>query len=685
LLGLVLLVGLAAGVWSSAVAISAEDGSPTRPSVHTITALHQGLRVYWYEPGEDGGSAITAYDVEYRSLGAEQWTNAGHTGLSQPAVIAGLRFDTAYEVRVRARNANGAGPWSSVESARTLPNDGKPDRPWPPALEPGDGQLEVSWTAPAYTGERSITGYRVRYTTDNAATWRTWAPGGNPLITRTSTTITGLDGGIAVGVVVTAVNARGQGRYSSPTAEATPMPAASAPSAPTLRVMPMNRTLYVSWSPVSAKPPVGAYELEYQWIDWNESDWRAGWTKVGASLGPDAVGYQHRNLSPDRRYRYRLRASNSAGPGDWSAVVPQAGVQPRPDKPRLAAQTAASGSVKLSWSGGPASATHWEYRWLREDGVWGHWTQIAGSNAETTEHVVSGLTEDVHYQFLLRVSNASGIGLASTTASAVAGLTPTVASERETLFYDNFDSAGGATEDGSYALLTDADNLTSGATTFAQVSSATALLLNSGGYRGRDHTSVLKTIRTGDQITWFPGTSSCWYHFRVTAASDVPSAPSRTLLRITLETEDRCGSAAQQSDPNYLDGFRRNVAWFGWDDPPSKPVIGPDGIRVMPYRYAVEGGHTYRLVGRAGPTRIVIDVPTGMRLTEVGSLLQGNGGMITAYADEESAGAFFWLNPSTGLRANYHVPTPVGANGPPSEVVARFADLIDSVREQALP
>lgn len=163
LLGLFLLLGLAAAVWSSAGAVSAQGGLPTRPAVHTIATLHQGLRVYWYASSEDGGSAITGYEVQYRESGATAWTNAGHSGLAHPAVITGLRFNTSYEVRVRARNANGAGPWSSVETRRTTRDDGKPDRPWPPTLAPGDGRIEVSWNAPAYTGGRPITGYHVRY------------------------------------------------------------------------------------------------------------------------------------------------------------------------------------------------------------------------------------------------------------------------------------------------------------------------------------------------------------------------------------------------------------------------------------------------------------------------------------------------------------------------------------------
>jgi hypothetical protein len=303
LLALFLLAGLAAGVWSSAEAVRAQDGLPTRPSVHTITALHQGLQVYWYEPGEDGGSALTAYDVEYRSTGAEQWTDAGHTGTSQPAVIAGLRFDTAYEVRVRARNANGAGPWSSVESRRTSRDDGKPDPPRPPALEPGDGRLKVSWTAPAYTGGRPLTGYRVRYTTDNAATWRTWAPGGNRLITGTTTTITGLDNGVTVGVTVGALNARGQGRYALPFAEAAPAPALTLSLEISRKLCTANTLTELSWTITGGVPPY-TLTVEGKKVDPDAEKHRA-------NCGPIATDPLTGDPLPESKKRFRATVTDS--------------------------------------------------------------------------------------------------------------------------------------------------------------------------------------------------------------------------------------------------------------------------------------------------------------------------------------------------------------------------------------
>ncbi|MCY4620163.1 MAG: fibronectin type III domain-containing protein, partial [Chloroflexi bacterium] len=374
-----MLLALAAGFWWALSSANAQLGAPTRADIHSITGLHHGLRVYWHEPSENGGSPLTGY---------------------------------------------GVGPWSTTESRRTSPSDCRPDQPWPPTLEAGDGRDGVSWAAPAYTGGQAITGYRVRYTTDDAATWRSWATGGNRLIRSTATTITGLDNGVTVGVVVAAVNGRGQGRYSSPIAEAAPAQALSPPPAPSLRVMPLSRALQVSWSEISVQPPVASFELEFQSIGWNESNWPVAWTRLDDDIAADASAYTHDELSPDRRYRYRLRARNSVGAGDWSVASPAAGAQPQPGAPTLKVHTAASGSVKLTWSGGPASTTRWDYRIRSGNSEWSVWTAISGADPTSKSHTVSDLTEDARYRFQLAVVNASGPSPASDVADAVAGLTP---------------------------------------------------------------------------------------------------------------------------------------------------------------------------------------------------------------------------------------------------------------------
>ena len=427
-------------------------------------------------------------------------------------------------------------------------------------------------------------------------------------------------------------------------------------------------------------PVACAYELRYQATDWDATTWPDSWTAISEAVEADATEYLHDGLDPDRRYRYQVRARNDIGAGDWSRAFPHAGA--RPGAPALSAQTAASGSIALNWIAGSARATHWEYRQRSDNGSWGSWTQIVGTLPLTTSHTVTGLTEDARYYFQLRAVRASGAGPASAIASAVAGLTPTVLSDREPLYYDDLDSAGGAVRPGSYAFLTDADDLTSGATTFTEVSSAEALLLNTKGYVGRYYGSVLATAQVGDRITWLPN-SGCWYHYRITAIPRNPPAPARKLFRVALAASDPCGSAApgSRNAKIYFDETRGNTTTFGWNNPPSEPHIGPDGVRILPSRYAVEGGHTYRLNSR---TSIVVDVPLGMQLIRARVGLSSSGGLYATYVDAASGGDFS-LYASTGDGVDYYVPTPEGETEPPADVVARFEALIASIREQPLP
>ncbi|MCY4618304.1 MAG: fibronectin type III domain-containing protein, partial [Chloroflexi bacterium] len=294
-----------AGSWWTLPAADAQGGLPGAPDIHTITPLHQGLRVYWWPPGRDGGSALTGYDVHYRASGVQTWTDAGHTGLSQPAVISGLRTNATYEVRVRARNANGAGAWSILDSRRTARDDGRPDPPLPPALTPGDGEIAVSWHAPSHTGARPITGYRVRYTSDDGDTWRTWSSGGSSLITGTSATITGLDNGVLTGVIVAAENSRGRSTWSAHTAEAVPVGPLSLTLESSRDLCTANTLTELSWTITGGVPP---YTLT---IDGAKVDANAESHRV--DCGPLAVDPSTRKPLPGQAQVFQAVASDARG------------------------------------------------------------------------------------------------------------------------------------------------------------------------------------------------------------------------------------------------------------------------------------------------------------------------------------------------------------------------------------
>ncbi|MDE0270381.1 MAG: fibronectin type III domain-containing protein, partial [Gammaproteobacteria bacterium] len=94
---------------------------PSAPDAPTLTAEANSLAVSWAAP-DNAGPAVTGYDVRYRSVGAAavKWTDASFTGTATTATLPGLAAGTAYEVRVRAANDEGAGGWSEVSEANTL-------------------------------------------------------------------------------------------------------------------------------------------------------------------------------------------------------------------------------------------------------------------------------------------------------------------------------------------------------------------------------------------------------------------------------------------------------------------------------------------------------------------------------------------------------------------------------------
>ena len=180
--------------------------APDAPSAPTLTAGETWLEASWTAP-PDNGSAITGYDVHYRETGGN-WQDASHAGTTTTKRIGSLNADTAYQVRVRASNAEGAGDWSPATSGRTDPSVEEPDAPAAPTLTAGTTWLEASWTAPADNGA-AITGYDVHYRT-TGGNWQDASHTG----TTTTNRIGSLTADTAYDVRVRASNAEGAGDWS---------------------------------------------------------------------------------------------------------------------------------------------------------------------------------------------------------------------------------------------------------------------------------------------------------------------------------------------------------------------------------------------------------------------------------------------------------------------------------------
>ena len=105
---------------------------PGAPTITTpVTAGADSLTVAWSAPVDDGGPAITAYDLRYIQTSADETVDANWTLVedvwmgSGPLnyIITGLTRGTQYDVQVRAVSADGDGPWSATATGTTGESD----------------------------------------------------------------------------------------------------------------------------------------------------------------------------------------------------------------------------------------------------------------------------------------------------------------------------------------------------------------------------------------------------------------------------------------------------------------------------------------------------------------------------------------------------------------------------------
>ena len=101
------------------------SGSPGAPQHLSVTATEGGgeLAVSWTPPGDNGGLAVTGYQVEWKLASGHWGQPSDVTEGSSPGTsytIMGLAEGSLYAIRVRALNQTGAGSASGEELAAPL-------------------------------------------------------------------------------------------------------------------------------------------------------------------------------------------------------------------------------------------------------------------------------------------------------------------------------------------------------------------------------------------------------------------------------------------------------------------------------------------------------------------------------------------------------------------------------------
>lgn len=178
------------------------------------TTTTSAIPLTWTAPAT--GGAPSDYEIQYAAAGtsfASPTTFADGVSASTGGTVTGLSGGP-FDVRVRATNGAGPGPYTSVLGVTLAAGLALPGPVT--ALAAGtltSSTIPLTWTAPS-TGGGSITDYVIQYATAGTsfASPTTFADGTSA---STGGTITGLTGSASYDVRVAAVNATGTGAYTN--------------------------------------------------------------------------------------------------------------------------------------------------------------------------------------------------------------------------------------------------------------------------------------------------------------------------------------------------------------------------------------------------------------------------------------------------------------------------------------
>ena len=407
------------------------DGTTlTVPSDPTsVTATPSGrtlIQLSWAAPANDGGSAVTGYQIEGSADGISNWADVEDDTKSAATTYRdrGLTAGTTRYYRVRAINAQNPGSPSTIAMATTVDgsSDAVPSDPLNLKATVSGQAIALTWEAPADPGSAPVTGYRIEWSANGTNPWTSVTPA------HSGTDRSYTDMSVAPSTVrhyrVSAINRIGESLASLP-AMAT-SGAATAPGPPTALTATANGQTQIDLTWTAPQNTGGSAITGYQ-VAWSANG-TDNWAGVSPAHSGTDGSYSDQGLTRGTTRFYRVRAMNNVDSGEWSAVAGATTVTV-PSAPTALEATSSATSITLTWgaptSNGGAPVTGYMIEGSNDGKAWSE--LVARQTALTYTEGNLGAKVTRHYRVgaINIAGNSPWAEVRATTTTATIPITPT--------------------------------------------------------------------------------------------------------------------------------------------------------------------------------------------------------------------------------------------------------------------
>ncbi|MHA2278318.1 MAG: fibronectin type III domain-containing protein, partial [Candidatus Kariarchaeaceae archaeon] len=379
--------------------------TPGSPQSLTADSGNQQITLVWESPLNNGGSAITGYNI-YRST----TSGSGFTKINTSTILSftdstGLTNGIEYFYKVTANNSIGEGTFSN--EASSIPST-VPGAPQSLSVASGDNSAILGWSAPSSDGGSIITSYKIHRGDESGGPY--------VLISTTSSTNytdTTVQNGNIYFWVVTAVNFNGEGTQSTEVS----ILVATTPGIPTgLIANSGNNNISLSWE----APNSNGGSVITNYTVYRSTTSGSGFTILTITI---STSYVDASALNGQTYYYKVTANNSIGEGGFSNEA-SATPSTLPGAPVINNVATGDGFVILNWTvpaddGGSSITAYKVYKSTTSGTGFSLLTStISLSIVDYT--VINGIT----YYYKVSAVNIKGEGLQSDEAVATPATIP---------------------------------------------------------------------------------------------------------------------------------------------------------------------------------------------------------------------------------------------------------------------